>query len=61
MNQSEPIYFDITNRLIQQIDIKLENQRFQSLIIGGVQWGLTLTFRFTKLPDNENFDDTFHK
>ena len=61
MSQQEPIYFDISNRLIQQIDIKLENQRFQSLLIGGVQWGLTLTFRFTKLENNGILDDEIHK
>ena len=60
MSQQEPIYFDITNRLIRQIDIKLENQRFQSLIIGGVQWGLTLTFRFTKLEGKRTIDDEIH-
>ena len=46
MEQKEPIYFDISNRLIKNIDIDLQNQRFQDLILGGVAWGLTLTFRF---------------
>ena len=46
MEQKEPIYFDITNRVIKNIDIDLQNQRFQDLILGGVSWGLTLTFRF---------------
>jgi hypothetical protein len=46
MEQKEPIYFDITNRIIKNIDIDLQNQRFQDLILGGVSWGLTLTFRF---------------
>lgn len=46
MSQKEPIYFDITNRIIKNIDIDLQNQRFQDLILGGVSWGLTLTFRF---------------
>ncbi len=46
MEQKEPIYFDITNRIIKNIDIDLQNQRFQDLILGGVGWGLTLTFRF---------------
>lgn len=46
MEQKEPIYFDITNRIIKNIDIDLQNNRFQDIILGGVSWGLTLTFRF---------------